>query len=596
MVLLSAPLAAAPPPVAHTANWAITDNLQAIGFSPRPVAFPGPASGRINSDLAFWGDMAVQGTYEGFRLIDITFPSRPREIINYEDCAPDSTAGNQGDITIYGNILVRSWNSNASTANPVRCDGDPVPGGFEGLHVFDISNKQDPDLVGSVDLPCGSHTQTAVPDPANDRLLVYNNSSDDSLACSGVEIIQVPLSNPAGATFLRLESSGDPVTGGGLPNFVTVNAPSSAAGLYGATGATFGPNLMEDGLDGQLVVVNGPSATPAGATPSQGCGPLVGFPAGAIAVVDRGPTGCSFLLKAQNAQAAGAIAMVVVNNVATAPIEMTGTDPAVTIPSVMVSQANGAIIKAGLPATANLAMNPLAPRACHDTGVILGNVMKAVCAGHDGFSVWSLDPADGGSLTDPAILYSRMLEEDVTIGHSGIFSTDGKVIVFGHEPGGGTNPRCAVTGTVLPGGLVQTDDMKSYFFFDTESGELLSKLVLPRPQAVSENCTIHNYNMVPLKKKSGKPRYVLVAGNYQAGISVVDFSDPRHPREIAYADPPPLVPEFDGGDWSTYWYNGRIYESDMTRGLTVWRLDDPAVATYLTTPFSNPQTQMVSID
>ena len=36
---------------------------------------------------------------------------------------------------------------------------------------------------------------------------------------------------------------------------------------------------------------------------------------------------------------------------------------------------------------------------------------------------------------------------DVTIGHSAIFSTDGKILVFGHEPGGGVQPRCTATGT-----------------------------------------------------------------------------------------------------------------------------------------------------
>ena len=68
-----------------------------------------------------------------------------------------------------------------------------------------------------------------------------------------------------------------------------------------------------------------------------------------------------------------------------------------------------------------------------------------------------------------------------------------------------------------------------------------------------------------------------MGGNYQAGISVVDFTNPAAAKEIAYADPPPLVPTQLGGDWSTYWYNGRIYESDITRGLLIWRLDDPAV-------------------
>jgi hypothetical protein len=71
---------------------------------------------------------------------------------------------------------------------------------------------------------------------------------------------------------------------------------------------------------------------------------------------------------------------------------------------------------------------------------------------------------------------------------------------------------------------------------------------------------------------------VLVSGNPMSGISVVDFTDPAHAQEIAYADPPAFPDGFEGGDWSTYWYNGRIYESDITRGLIVWRLSDKVTA------------------
>jgi hypothetical protein len=89
-----------------------------------------------------------------------------------------------------------------------------------------------------------------------------------------------------------------------------------------------------------------------------------------------------------------------------------------------------------------------------------------------------------------------------------------------------------------------------------ETGELLGKFIMPRPQGLDQACTIHNYNVVPLRNKSGKPRYVLVAGNYMSGISVVDFTNPAAAQEIAYADPPAFPDGFEGGDWSTSWYNG----------------------------------------
>ena len=58
--------------------------------------------------------------------------------------------------------------------------------------------------------------------------------------------------------------------------------------------------------------------------------------------------------------------------------------------------------------------------------------------------------------------------------------------------------------------------------------------------------------------------------------------DPAAAKEIAYADPPPLVPTQLGGDWSTYWYNGRIYESDITRTL-LSAPQRPAVTSYFRT-------------
>jgi hypothetical protein len=123
--LAAAPVsAAAPPRIPLVEDWAITPNLTALSFSERSVPTSGPESNFINSDLAFWGDMVVQGHYNGFRLVDGSQPKKPREIIDYEECAPKNPTGavpgNQGDIAIYGDILSRSWNSNTGPAGAVR--------------------------------------------------------------------------------------------------------------------------------------------------------------------------------------------------------------------------------------------------------------------------------------------------------------------------------------------------------------------------------------------------------------------------------------------------------------------------------------------
>jgi hypothetical protein len=135
------------------------------------------------------------------------------------------------------------------------------------------------------------------------------------------------------------------------PALVEIHAPSAAAGQYAATAATFGPEVTLAGVSGAVVLVSdlvGPA--------SDACEPLVGFPAGGIALVDRG--NCLFTLKAANAQAAGAVAMVVVNNVPGDPVTMGGSDPTIAIPSVMVSLTDGSGIKAGLPATGTVRRRP----------------------------------------------------------------------------------------------------------------------------------------------------------------------------------------------------------------------------------------------
>jgi hypothetical protein len=257
-------------------------------------------------------------------------------------------------------------------------------------------------------------------------------------------------------------------------------------------------------------------------------------------------------------------------------------------------------IPLGNPAGARLLRQvPTEEHPCHDIGVILGSAMKLGCAGGNSLTIYSLGGEDGGSLESPQEMH-HILPGIPSSGHSASFSYDGKVVVFGWEPGGGVRPACQETGAPLvppiAGFSTQTDDMKSYFFFSVETGELLGKFVLPRDQGADEACTIHNYNVIPLRKRGGEQRYVLVAGNYMSGISVVDFTDPANAKEIAFADPPAYPNGFEGGDWSTYWYNGHIFESDLVRGLLTWRINDPRVTAYYRTPYSNPQTQEFTID
>ena len=200
-LVLLAPAAAVPPDVEEaTATFEYTKNLHPQGYSPRGNTpnLPG-LTFTANSDLAFWGKLAFQGHYEGFRIVDISAPAKPREI-SFTECF-----GNQGDVVVWDDVLIRSWNSPATGtgSSQLSCDGEPVPLGFEGVHIFDISDPSDPQVVGSLQLPCGSHTATAVPDLDNNRLVVYNQTSGGP--CPFITIFEVPLDDPGSASIIRQE-------------------------------------------------------------------------------------------------------------------------------------------------------------------------------------------------------------------------------------------------------------------------------------------------------------------------------------------------------------------------------------------------------
>jgi hypothetical protein len=239
-------------------------------------------------------------------------------------------------------------------------------------------------------------------------------------------------------------------------------------------------------------------------------------------------------------------------------------------------------------------------RSCHDNNVITGSLNMAMCAGGNGFSVFKWDPNrpadEAGTPEAPGGIANPTLISSVTtggtgIGHSGSFTYDGKVLIVGHEPGGGTGAECDPNDTVVE---------RSLFFYDVATGARLGSLVRdgngsqpgrPRLQTSAENCTWHNFNVIPTYKG-----YYAVSGNYQAGISVIDFTNPGTPTEIAFADPAPFAATTapTAGNWSSHYYNGKIYESDIRRGVIVWDLDHDSMRRVRTPDMSNPQTQLAS--
>ena len=147
--------------------------------------------------------------------------------------------------------------------------------------------------------------------------------------------------------------------------------------------------------------------------------------------------------------------------------------------------------------------------------------------------------------------------------HSASFSNNGDKVVFTDEWGGGLGARCR-----------QNDPNKwgadAIFRLKDDKLTFASYYKMPAAQSESANCVAHNGSLIPVPGRD-----IEVQAWYQGGVSVVDFTDPAHPFEIAYFDRGPIDPKMLilGGEWSAYWYNGHIYGSEIARGLDVFELE-----------------------
>jgi hypothetical protein len=146
--------------------------------------------------------------------------------------------------------------------------------------------------------------------------------------------------------------------------------------------------------------------------------------------------------------------------------------------------------------------------------------------------------------------------------HSASFSNDGSKVVFTDEWGGGMGARCRPNDPSKWGA-------DAIFRLKDDKLSFANYYKLPAAQADTENCVAHNGSLIPVPGRD-----IEVQAWYQGGISVMDFTDPAQPFEIAYFDRGPIDPKMLvlGGDWSAYWYNGNIYASEIARGLDIFEL------------------------
>jgi uncharacterized protein (DUF305 family) len=220
---------------------------------------------------------------------------------------------------------------------------------------------------------------------------------------------------------------------------------------------------------------------------------------------------------------------------------------------------------------------------CHDITVFPDlDIAAGACSGNGILFDISdpLDPERIDEVVDPGFAYW----------HSATFNNDGTKVLFTDEWGGGTRARCRAQDPM---------DWGANAFYDIVDGELVrgGYFKLPAPQSELENCVAHNGSIIPVPGRD-----IFVQAWYQGGISVIDFTDTANPVEIAFFDRGPVNPEelTMGGYWSVYWYDGRIYGTEIARGLDVLELvpsehlsanEIAAAGLALDGDLFNPQTQ-----
>jgi hypothetical protein len=219
---------------------------------------------------------------------------------------------------------------------------------------------------------------------------------------------------------------------------------------------------------------------------------------------------------------------------------------------------------------------------CHDITVFPAIGLAAGACSGNGILLDISDPQNPTRVSD-------IFDPDMAYWHSATFNNAGDKVVFTDEWGGGTSPRCrAEDPSTWGANMIATIENR------TLRGRAFHKL--PSAQGSDENCVAHNGMIVPVPGRD-----LMIQAWYQGGVSLMDFTDPTKPVEIASFDRGPVETGrmFVAGSWSAYWFNGRVYSSEIARGLDVLKLvpseflsaAEIAAAEAVRSNEINPQTQ-----
>jgi hypothetical protein len=444
-----------------------SSNIDLVDNDPRVAPFDAAPGnfGFVNSDLAFTGDHAVVGSFNGFQVYDISDPANP-ELSSSFVCP-----GGQGDVSVFGNLLFMSVEE---TRGRIDCGTQGAPGAvnperFRGVRIFDISNLANPVQLPGVQTCRGSHTHTIVTDPDDAaNIYIYNSGT-------------------AG-----------------------VRSPLELAGCENAA-LTAAPVTTGNPTQWRIDVIRVPLAAPQNA-----------------AIVSR--------------------------------------------PRIFTNPSTGAFngLQNTLPGALHPSGTPYSPlpntNTCHDITAYHELELAAGACQGNGILLDTQDPVN-------PVRLDAVADPNFSYWHSATLSNDGKQVIFTDEWGGGTSARCRSTDRPEWGAdaIFDIDDDRQMHF--------ASYYKMPAVQTANENCVAHNSSLVPVPGRD-----ILVQAWYQGGVSVIDFTDSSNPTEIAFFDRGPIntpcaIPNTTtpncinlGGLWSTYWYNGLAYGTEIARGFDTFRL------------------------
>ena len=476
----------------------------------------------INSDISFVGPYVIQGNFSGLQVWDISNPRSPR--LHKAFVCP----GSQSDVSVYRNLL---FVSGEALNGRTDCGTQGVPDTvshhrLRGIRIFDISDIANPRQLTNVQTCRGSHTHTVVTAP-NDTANVYIYVSGSAPVRSPSELAGCsaapPEEDPNSALF-RIEVIQVPLAAPERARIVS--APRIFSGLMEP------PTHGEAPEDIAAAKRSADSARAAG-------GFVTTFEGGDI-ILGRGFTTpvLDSIMKARGGTGAP-----------------TATDTAALragLQDIVARRIEANRRRQGFVAGRG-------PTQCHDITVYPAIGLAGGACGGYGLLLDIRDVANPKRI-------AAVADSNFSYWHSATFNNDGTKILFTDEWGGGLQPRCRPTDKPAWGANAiftlagNTMVFKSYF-------------KLPAPQTANENCVAHNGTLIPIPGRD-----VMVQGWYQGGISVFDWTDPAHPREIAYFDRGPMdsTKLVGAGSWSAYWYNGYIVSSEIARGLDIFELQPSA--------------------